>query len=148
MPCFLVFIELPNPVYCEADDPPLDVSCRCSGWIFAPSSVPVRRSYSVWKQPTSEFFAKMEKTEFRVLIKHYFSRGKPYQKPRLSSINIIRTLFRRMEWFRSGLPNFVAVVRAQKQYQVQVVQIRSLHQKCPIKSMILFWITRKWIYVR
>ena len=29
-------------------------------------------SYSVWKQPTSEFFTKMEKSEFRVLIKHGF----------------------------------------------------------------------------
>ena len=33
-------------------------------------------SYSVWKQPTSEFFAKMEKSEFRVLIEHYFLRRK------------------------------------------------------------------------
>ena len=30
-------------------------------------------SYSVWKQTTSEFFPKMEKSEFRVLIKHYLS---------------------------------------------------------------------------
>ena len=34
------------------------------------------RSYSVWNQPTSEFFAKMEKSEFHVLIKHYFLREK------------------------------------------------------------------------
>ena len=33
-------------------------------------------SYSVWKQPTSEFFAKMEKSKFRVLIKHNFLRRK------------------------------------------------------------------------
>ena len=39
------------------------------------------------------FFAKMEKSGFRVLIKHY-------------SINIIRTLLRLMEWSRSDLPNF------------------------------------------
>ena len=32
---------------------------------------------------------------------------KPYQKPRTSSINIIRTLLRRMEWFINGLSNFV-----------------------------------------
>ena len=50
----------------------------------------------------------------------------PYQKRRPSSINIIRTQLRRMEWFRSGLPNFVMIVRAQKPYQVQVVQMRSL----------------------
>ena len=34
-------------------------------------------SYSVWKQSTLQFFAKMEKSEFCVLIKHYFLRGKP-----------------------------------------------------------------------
>ena len=100
-------------------------------------------SYSVWKKPTSEFFAKMEKSEFRVLIINFLL-IKPYQKARPSSINIIRTLLRRMEWFRSGLPNFVVVVRAQKPYQVQVVQMRSLHNKWSIKSMILFWMTRKW----
>ena len=33
-------------------------------------------SYSIWNQPTSELFAKIEKSEFRVLIKHYFLRGK------------------------------------------------------------------------
>ena len=36
---------------------------------------------------------------------------KPYQKQRPNSINIIQTLFRRMEWFRSDLPNFDVVVR-------------------------------------
>ena len=46
----------------------------------------------------------------------------PYQKPRPSSINIILTLLHRMEWFKSGLSNFVVVVPAQKPYQVQVVQ--------------------------
>ena len=71
----------------------------------------------------------MEKSEFRVLIKHYLLHGKPYQKPRPSLINIIRTLFHRVEWFRNDLPNFVVVVRAQRPYQVRVVQIRSLHQK-------------------
>ena len=33
-------------------------------------------SCSVWKQPTSEFFAKLETSEFRVLMKHYFLGGK------------------------------------------------------------------------
>ena len=47
-----------------------------------------------------------------------------------------------MEWFRSGLPNFVVVVRALKPYQAQVVQMRLLHEKWSIKFMILFWITR------
>ena len=32
-------------------------------------------NYSIWKKPTSKFFAMMEKSEFRVLIKHYFLRG-------------------------------------------------------------------------
>ena len=46
----------------------------------------------------------MEKSEFRMLIKHYFLLGETllFYKLRLSSINIIRTLLRRMEWFRSG----------------------------------------------
>ena len=34
---------------------------------------------------------------------------KSYQKPRPSLINIVRTLLRRMEWFRSGLPNFIYI---------------------------------------
>ena len=54
-------------------------------------------SYSVWKQPTSEFFAKMEKSGFRVLIKHHFCVEEPYRKLRLNTINIIRTLLRWME---------------------------------------------------
>ena len=54
---------------------------------------------------------------------------KPYQKPRPSSINIIRTLLRRMQWFRSGLLNFVLVVRAQKPYQVEVVQTPEMINK-------------------
>ena len=74
--------------------------------------------------------------------------SKLYHKPRPSSINIIQTLLCRMEWFRNGLPNFVVVVRAQKPYQVQVVQMRSLHQKLSIKFMILFWMTCKWKCVR
>ena len=40
--------------------------------------------------------------------------GKPYQKTKLSSLDIIRTLLHRIEWFRNGLPNFVVVVQAQK----------------------------------
>ena len=47
----------------------------------------------------------MEKNEFRVL------------KPRSNSTNIIRTLLRRMEWFRSSLPNFVVIIRGQKPYR-------------------------------
>ena len=86
----------------------------------------------------------MEKVNFVCWLNTTFYVGKPHQKPRPSLINIIWTLLRRMEWFRSGVPNFVLVVRAQKPYQVQVVQIRSLHQKWSIKSMILFWMTRKW----
>ena len=30
----------------------------------------------------------------------------------------------------------------------QVVQMRSLHQKWPIKFIILFWMSRKWMYVK
>ena len=59
----------------------------------------------------------MKKSELCVLIKQYFLRRKTLSaKP--SSINIIRTLLRRMEWFKIGLPNFLVVVRAQKPYQV------------------------------
>ena len=45
----------------------------------------------------------MEKSEFYVLIKHYFLREKPYQKSKPRSINIIQTLLHHMEWFRSRL---------------------------------------------
>ena len=42
---------------------------------------------------------------------------------------VIWIVLRRMKWFRSGLPIFVLIVRAQIPYQIQVVQMRSLHQK-------------------
>ena len=105
-------------------------------------------SYSVWKQLMSDFFAKIEKSDFVCLLNTIFCVEKPYQKPALSSINIIWTLLCRMGWFRSGLPNFFVVLRAQKPYQVQVVQMRSLDHKWSIKSMIIFWMTRKWRCVR
>ena len=69
------------------------------------------------------FLWKWEKGNFVCWLNTTFCVGKPFRKPRPSSINIIRTLLHRMEQFRSGLPNFVVVVRAQKPYQVQVIQI-------------------------
>ena len=44
------------------------------------------------------------------LLNTTFCVEKPYQKTRPTSINIIKTLLRHMEWLRSGLPNFVVVV--------------------------------------
>ena len=67
-----------------------------------------------------------------------FCEKKPYLKPRPSSINIIRTLLRRMEWFRSCLPNFVVVIRAQKPDQIQVVQMRSVHHTKKMNCQIDF----------
>ena len=68
----------------------------------------------------------MEKSEFGVLIKHYFLHGKILSetKAKLDEYYSDSAPSRRMEWFRSGLPNFVVVVQAQKPYQVQVVQMR------------------------
>ena len=76
-----------------------------------------------------KFLQIWKKVNFMCSFNTTYCVGKPYQKRKPSSINIIQTLLLRMEWFRSGLPNSVVVVRAQKSYQVQVVQIRSLHHK-------------------
>ena len=58
----------------------------------------------------------MEKSEFRVLIKNYFLREKI-----LSETKAKLDKYYAMEWFRSGLPNFV-VAWAQKPYQVKMSQ--------------------------
>ena len=84
------------------------------------------------------FLQRWKKVNFLSWLNTTFCLEKPYQKPRPSSINIIWTQLRRIKWFRSCLPNFVVVVWAQKPYQIQVVQMRSLHQKWSIKSMILY----------
>ena len=52
------------------------------------------------------FLQRWKKVNFMFWFKTTFCVEKPYEKPRLSSINIIRTLLRRMKWFRSGLSNF------------------------------------------
>ena len=78
-------------------------------------SLHVRVSES--NQPTN-FLQRWKKVNFVCWLNSTFCVEKTYQKPRPSSINIIRTLLRRMEWFRSGLPNFVVAVWAQKPYQV------------------------------
>ena len=106
---------------------------------FSKESTSFRRKKSIFKESNQNQTSLLNAT---------FCVEKPYQKHRPSSMFIIRTLLHRMEWFRSGLPNFVVVVRAQKPYQVQVVQMRSLYQKWSIKSMILFRMTRKWKCVR
>ena len=87
------------------------------------------------------FLQRWKKLNFVFWLNTTFCVGKPYKKPRPSSLNIIWTLLHRMRWFKSGLPNVVVVVRVRKPYQVQVVQMRSLHHKWSIKSMILFWVT-------
>ena len=66
-----------------------------------------------------------KKVNFMCWLNTTFCVEGPYQKPRPNVINIIRTLLHCMEWFKSGLPNFVVVVRAQKPYLVQVDQTKS-----------------------
>ena len=63
----------------------------------------------------------MEKSEFRVLIKHYFLRGKTESETKAKLDKYSPDSAPSYEWFRSVLPNIVVVVRTQKLYQVQVV---------------------------
>ena len=77
--------------------------------------ISLRVTMSESYQPPN-FLQRWKKVNFVCWLNTTFCVEKPYQKPRQSSINIIRTLLRRMEWFRSGLLNFVRVVLAQKPY--------------------------------
>ena len=49
---------------------------------------------------------KMEKIEFRVLVKHFFLAKKVEWKPKNGLINIIRTLHQGNQPLKSGLQNF------------------------------------------
>ena len=86
----------------------------------------------------SDFLQKWKKVNFVCWLNTIFCLERPYQKPRPSSISMIRTLLRCMEWFIRGLLNVVVFVWAQKSYQVQVVQMSSLHQKLSINLWYCF----------
>ena len=66
----------------------------------------------------------MEKSEFRVLIKHYFLRGKSIKEAEKSSQNAMRSLLHRMARFISGSLNFVVAVLAQVMPSVLAVHKR------------------------
>ena len=129
------------------------LGCLILTWYFYERSPLIRKCYHCWQVPyftrllskfetnlfmclqviVSEsnqppnFLQTRKKVNFVCWLNTTFCVEKPYQKPRLNSINIIRTLLRRIEWFRSGLPNFAVLVPAQKSYLVQADQMRSLH---------------------
>ena len=76
-----------------------------------------------------QIFKTMEKSEFRVLIKHYFLIGKILFKQINSLISVIRTLLRRKQWLRGEMLTLNAVVQTQMMLTAQVAQIRQLSQK-------------------
>ena len=84
--------------------------------IFQPKPfISLQVTVSEGNQPP-DFLLRWKKVNFVRWLNTTFYMEKLYQKPRLRSINIIRTLVRHMEWIRSGLPNSVVIVRAQKPY--------------------------------
>ena len=114
-------------------------------WYFYERSTLITNGYHCWQVPSFElllsklepnpfislqvtesesnqppnFLQRWKKVNFVCWLKTTFCMEKFYQKPKPSSINIIRTLISRREWFRSGLPDSVVVVRAQKPHQLQ-----------------------------
>ena len=71
----------------------------------------------------------MEKSEFRVLIKHYFLMGKILFKQNNGLISVIRTRLCRKKRLRGGTLTLNAVVQTQMMLNAQVTQIRQLFQK-------------------
>ena len=87
------------------------LGCLILSWYF----------YTVFKSnQTPYLLQRWKKVNFICWLNTTFYVKKAYQKLRPSWMNIIRTLLRRMKWFKIGLSNFGVVVRTQKPYQVQV----------------------------
>jgi hypothetical protein len=61
--------------------------------------------YNILSEATLVYCEKMDKKEFRVLMKHCFLAKKILLKPRLGLINIIWTLHQQNQQLRSGLLN-------------------------------------------
>ena len=74
----------------------------------------------------------MEKSEFCVLIKHFFPMGNLLFKQSNGLIIVIRTLLHQKQWLRGGMLNLNAVVQTQMMLNAQAVQIRQLSRKTPV----------------
>ena len=87
-----------------------------------------------------KIFKTMEKSEFRVLIKHCFLMGKIVFKQSNGLISVIRSLFCRKQQLSSGTSTLNAAVQTQMILNAQVAQIRHLPRKTQKKtSTNLFW---------
>ena len=76
-----------------------------------------------------QIFKTMEKSEFRVLIKHCFVMGKILFKPSNGLISVIQTLLRRKLRLRVGRLTLNSTVQTQMVLNAQVTRIRQLSRK-------------------
>ena len=64
-----------------------------------------------------KFLQRMEESEFRVLIKHYFLRGKTLPETKAKLDKYYSDFAPSYEMFQKWLSNFVVFVRVQKPFQ-------------------------------
>ena len=83
-----------------------------------------------------QIFKTMEKSEFRVLIKHCFPMEKKQFKKRSGLIRVIRTLLCRKQRLRGGMLTLKSVVETQMMLNAQVAQIRLLSRKTQKKIIL------------
>ena len=85
-----------------------------------------------------QIFKTMEKSEFRLLIKHCFLMRKILFKQINGQKSVIRTLPRRKQRLRGGMLTLIAVVQTQMMLKTKVAIIRELFQKTPKSPQTYF----------
>ena len=95
-----------------------------------------------------QIFKTMEKSEFCVLIKHCFLRGKIRFKQSSSFIRVIQTLLHRKQRLTGGMMTLNAVALTQRMLNALFAQIRQLSRKTPKNIMYSFWPIINWSCVR
>ena len=86
-----------------------------------------------------QIFKTMEKSEFRVLIKHCILMEKIQSQQSSGLISVIWTLFRRKTWLRGGILILNVVGQTQIMLNDQVAQIRQLSGKTQKNFTNSFW---------
>ena len=86
-----------------------------------------------------QIFKTIEKSEFRVLIKHCFLMGKILIKQSKRLISVIRTLLRQKRLLRGGMLTLNAFLQTQVILNAQLTQIRQLSRETPQNFTNSFW---------
>ena len=81
-----------------------------------------------------KIFKTIEKSEFRVLIKHCLIMGKILFTQNNGLKSVIQTLLHWKQWLRGGMLTLNAVVQIQMMLNTQVAQIQQLSWKIPKNS--------------